>query len=79
MSRHATRQVEDRFRSPLWFARDRAGLTQEQLARQLNVTLRTMQRWEDGSTEPKGSQAVELALALEVDVADLYPPSEEAA
>lgn len=30
--------------------RDKAGLTQEQAARSLKVTLRTWQRWEHGTT-----------------------------
>lgn len=38
--------------SPLKELRLATGLTQEQMARELNVTLSTFRRWERGITEP---------------------------
>ena len=48
-----------------------AGLSQEQAAARLTVTLRTLQRWEDGETEPRTSQLAGLAKAYGVSVPDL--------
>lgn len=79
MSRHATRQVADSFGSRLRSARLAAALTQEAVARAVGCNLRQVQRWEDGSSEPRGSQIAALALALGVSVADLFPDSQEAA
>ncbi|MBK1987276.1 helix-turn-helix transcriptional regulator [Sphaerospermopsis aphanizomenoides BCCUSP55] len=38
--------------SPLKDLREAAGLSQEQLARQLDVSLSTVRRWEKGKVEP---------------------------
>lgn len=38
-------------------ARERAGLTQQELATRLGVTLRTIGNWERGATVPKNRQA----------------------
>lgn len=53
--------------------------TQEAVARAVDVTLRTVQRWEDGSSEPRFSQVLALAVALNVEPTDLYPAAREAA
>jgi transcriptional regulator with XRE-family HTH domain len=47
-------------------------LTQEQLARASRVSLRTIQRIENHQHAPQRSTAARLAVALEVDVEDLY-------
>lgn len=53
-------------------ARTAADLTQEGLARALDVTLRTIQRWEDGTSEPRGAQLLHLAARLGLTADDLY-------
>ena len=42
-------------------ARVNAGFTQEEAARRLHVGKQTLCNWENGKTEPKTSQAQELA------------------
>lgn len=82
MSRRQVRNLNgSTFGARLREARESAALTQEKLAREIDVTLRTIQRWEDDNSpsEPRGSQVMTLALRLGVDATDLYPPSEEAA
>jgi transcriptional regulator with XRE-family HTH domain len=46
-------------------ARQAAGLTQEQLARDVHVSLRTVQAWEGGETDaPHGRNLIALAKRL---------------
>ncbi len=59
--------------------RQDAGLTQEQLAPLIGVTLRTIQRWEMGDSEPRSSQWPRTAGALNVTVAELLGIDTEAA
>ncbi|MBQ4284464.1 MAG: helix-turn-helix domain-containing protein [Lachnospira sp.] len=47
------------------------GLTQEQLAEQLNVSNRSVSRWETGSTLPDISILIELAEFYEVDIKEI--------
>ena len=47
------------------------GITQEQLAEQLNVSNRSVSRWETGSTLPDISLLVELAEFYEVDIKEI--------
>lgn len=76
MARHATRQV----RPPSAFAAnlDHAlqGTTSEAFARRIDRTLRTVQRWRSGESEPRGEDVVLIARALDMTVEDLYrePP-----
>lgn len=44
--------------------RENAGLTQVQLAEKVGVHFNTVGNWEDGTTEPKGSQVFKLAKVL---------------
>lgn len=48
------------------------GTTSESLARQIDVSLRTVQRWRGGDTEPSGSDLVAIALALGRDPSWFY-------
>ena len=41
--------------------RTKKNMSQEQVARVLNVSRATIDKWEDGVTEPKYSKAAELA------------------
>lgn len=51
--------------------RNEKGLTQAQLAEQLNVSNRSVSRWETGSTLPDISILVELAEFYEVDIKEI--------
>lgn len=58
-------------------ARNTAGLSQEGVARELNVALRTYIRWEQGMTQPKGAHLLALAEALKIGPEQLYSQPEE--
>lgn len=51
--------------------RTQKGLTQEQLAEKLNVTNRTVSRWENGNNMPDLSIIVELADFYDINIRDL--------
>ena len=51
--------------------RNEKGLTQEQLAEKLNVSNRSVSRWETGSTLPDISLIIELADYYKVDIKEL--------
>ena len=51
--------------------RNEKGLTQEQLAEKLNVSNRSVSRWETGSTLPDISLIIELADYYDVDIKEL--------
>lgn len=53
--------------------------TSEAFARRIDVSLRTVQRWRSGDTEPSGSDLVSLALALGRDPSWFYESEEQAA
>lgn len=52
-------------------ARMNKGLTQEALARQLDVVSRTIIMWEKGESEPRASQVSELCRILQIEPTDL--------
>lgn len=51
--------------------RKEKGMTQEQLAEQLNVTGRTISRWETGNNMPDLDVLIEMADFYEVDIREL--------
>ena len=51
--------------------RKKAGLTQTQLAEELEISLATLRRWECGETTPTGAKISELANRLGVEPVDL--------
>jgi transcriptional regulator with XRE-family HTH domain len=51
--------------------RSRKGISQEELAQNSNLNLRTIQRIEAGDTAPRGDTLKRLALALDVAIDDL--------
>ncbi len=51
--------------------RKRKGLTQEDLAVQANVNLRTVQRIENGETDPRGFTFSSICKVLEVNIEDI--------
>lgn len=56
--------------------RKKQGLTQKQLADQLNVTDKTVSKWETGYRLPDASLLLELSSALEVDINELLAGEE---
>ncbi|GMA50179.1 hypothetical protein GCM10025857_15360 [Alicyclobacillus contaminans] len=52
-------------------ARKRKGLTQQQVADRLGITLRSYQHYEYGERTPPLAKAMELAKLLDVDIYDL--------
>lgn len=57
--------------------RTKKGYSQEELAEQAQLNLRTIQRIEAGKTEPRGDTLKRLALALEVPADELIDWTEE--
>jgi len=51
--------------------RKRKGLTQEQLAEEAKINLRTLQRIENGETEPRGNTLRALCTILEINIEDV--------
>lgn len=60
------------FESNVRHYREQAGLTQEALARQLEVSRQTIANIERGSSEPRVLLALAIALALGVAIGDLF-------
>lgn len=54
--------------------RRQRGLTQEELARRVRVSVRAVAAWESGDANPRQRNARALARALGVPVTDLTPP-----
>ena len=52
--------------------RNRKGLTQTELARELGVHLRSIQNWEAGLTEPRGRDLRKLSSILNLSIPFLY-------
>jgi transcriptional regulator with XRE-family HTH domain len=67
------------FGARLRSAREETGLTQEGLARRVDVPLRTYVRYEHGDSIPKGDALVRLARALGTTAEDLFPVATQAA
>jgi transcriptional regulator with XRE-family HTH domain len=80
MSRRQGRNLEgSTFGQRLREARKFKGFTQEQLAREINMTLRSVQRWEADEVEPYARQLSDVAQALGVEMGDLMPHEPRAA
>ena len=60
-------------------ARDAAGLTQEDLAREIGVTLRAVQAWELTDRAPRSKYVRALARVTDRPVEFFIPEEEEAA
>ena len=71
MSRNQLRQLDG---SKIRELRHERFLTQQELAQELGVTLRSVQRWEDGSVQPHFAQARRIAAFFDVEPGDLYTP-----
>ena len=57
--------------------RNRKGISQEELAQNSNLNLRTIQRIEAGDTAPRGDTLKRLAVALDVSIDDLIEWGEQ--
>jgi transcriptional regulator with XRE-family HTH domain len=80
MSRQATRQVaRTGFSARLFEVRTAAGLTQEQAAHRLGVTLRTYHRWEANDGGPRGEQLARLCILFGKPAEWFYADGEQAA
>lgn len=55
-------------------ARVNAGLTQEDVAKALNVGKQTVVNWEKGKTEPKMSQSRELSNLYKMPLDNIFLP-----
>lgn len=76
MSRHATRHsARTGFAARLHEAI--GAQTTENFARQVDVTLRTAQRWRNGESEPSGADLVRIAATLGRDPSWFYLDAEE--
>lgn len=51
--------------------RDKAGLTQEQLAKELSVTQQAIAKWETGDSLPRADKLIKLAEILDCTVEEL--------
>lgn len=51
----------------MWFMRDKAGLTQQELADKLDCTRLTVRNWESGRTIPRIGQFVQMSKLFGVD------------
>ena len=58
--------------------REKAGLSQEELAAKAQVSRASVQNWEGGRTTPRRAESRRLAAALGVDVATLTQAGEDA-
>ena len=69
---------ENEFAQRLRVLRKRAGLKQEELASLINISTKTVQRWEYGERIPRANELQSLAAALHVTEAELLNgPREE--
>lgn len=79
MSRHATRQVSSRTGFAARFHEALGEQTAESFARELGLTLRTVQRWRGGEGEPTAATLIRVAAALGREPAWFYTDEREAA
>lgn len=54
-------------------ARQRSGMSQERLARTLDISNQVVSRWERGVYAPRDATRIRLAEVLGVPVAELFP------
>ncbi len=63
--------MNNNFKNNLKSLRKENKITQQDLAKALHITLKTISHWETGYTEPSISQILELADFFHVDLEDL--------
>ena len=83
--RHAIRQIPNqeakimdqiKIGKFIAYRRKKQGLSQKQLAEQIDVTDKTISKWEPGSRMPDASMLLKLSQALEIDVNELLAGEE---
>ena len=83
--RHAIRQIPNqeakimdqiKIGKFIAYRRKKQGLSQKQLAEQIDVTDKTISKWETGSRMPDASMLLKLSQALEIDVNELLAGEE---
>jgi len=57
-------------------ARANAGLTQQEVAKIMDVSTKTIQAWENGKTQPKPASVRMFAEVCNVGVDDIFLPTE---
>jgi transcriptional regulator with XRE-family HTH domain len=60
----SAREGNERVHGRIKLARRRLSMTQEELAREVGVSLRTVQSWEAGKAEPRPAHRRKLALLV---------------
>jgi transcriptional regulator with XRE-family HTH domain len=63
----AGQAIRDRIASNLASARERAGLSQAQLADAVGVSIASLRRWEGAQTKPQARHLFAIATALDQD------------
>lgn len=66
-------QVANRIR----IAREKAELTQKQLAKRLRLGQSAISQWESGATKPDIQNRVKLSVVLRIPFSELFPESEQ--
>ena len=56
----------------IYVLRKKAGITQKELAKKLNVSQQAVVKWEKGSSFPSADKLPELARALNCNIEELY-------
>jgi transcriptional regulator with XRE-family HTH domain len=79
MSSQTTRHADDKpaFARNFCAALDATGEKPEAFARRIDLTLRMVQRYRSGASEPTGARAVQIAQALGMTVEDLFTPADD--
>jgi transcriptional regulator with XRE-family HTH domain len=79
MSRRSTRHLPERdgFAARFHEALVARQITSENFAREIDKTLRTVQRWRSGDSEPSGADLVLIASALGRDPSWFYEPDDD--
>lgn len=55
--------------------RNQLGLSQENIAREMNVSQQAVAKWENGESMPRSDKLPELAKILQCDISDLFEES----
>lgn len=71
--------VDFQFGARVKAAREAAGMTQADLAEQMNVSTQGVQKWESGASSPRFSRLYGLAAVLGVRVSQLLPDDPQSA
>lgn len=65
-------QDKPKVKTPIWYCRKAAGMTQNELAKKLGINPATVSLWENGNLAPKTINLPRIAEALNCTVNDLF-------